>query len=92
MIMKNAADVSIKYTTVLPAKYVAELKDLASKKIIPSVNFGIRSAVAHYIAECTREQYVQQMTEAAKDKKFMDRTLDTQDAYKDADGEVGGQW
>ena len=92
MAVKRAADISIKYTTVLPAKFVADLKELASRKVIPSVNFGIRDAIEHYIADCKREQYVQQMTEAANNKGFMERTLDTQDAFTDADGEVGGQW
>ena len=77
---------------MLPAKYVAELKELASKKVIPSVNFGIRYAIEHYIAECKREQYILQMTEAVKDKGFMERTLNKQDVFKNADGEVGSQW
>lgn len=92
IVMKRAADISIKYTAVLPVKFVAELKELASRKVIPSVNFGIRDAIEHYIADCKRKQYVQQMTEAAKNKGYMERTLDTQDAFKNADGEAGGQW
>jgi hypothetical protein len=92
MAMKNAADISIKYTAVLPAKFVAELKDLASRKVIPSVNSGIMDAIEHYIADCKHELYVQQMTEAAKNKGYMKRMLDTQEAFENADSEAGGQW
>lgn len=83
---------NIKYTAVLPSDYVKELKELASEKIIPSVNFGIRLAIENYIAERKNELYQKQMKEAAKDKSFMNRTLDTQEAFAEVDNEVGGQW
>ena len=90
--MKNIADISIKYTAVLPVKFVSELKELASMKVIPSVNYGIREAIEHYIAECKCELYAQQMMEAAENKEYMERTLDTQEAFKHTDSEVGGHW
>ena len=88
----NTTHASIRYTTVLPAKYVEELKQLTAKKFIPSVNSGIREAIEHYLSEARRELYAQKMAEAAKDPKFIERTLDTQDAYTHVDREVGGQW
>jgi metal-responsive CopG/Arc/MetJ family transcriptional regulator len=89
MITSNS---SIRYTTVLPAKYVEELKQLAAKKVISSVNNGIREAIKHYLAESKREQYARQMADAVKDQGFMERTLDTQATFKHVDSEVGGQW
>ncbi len=83
---------NIKYTAVLPIDYVNELKELASKKIIPSVNFGIRLAIENYISQSKKELYQKQMTEAAKDEGFMKRTLETDEAFKNVDNEVGGQW
>lgn len=83
---------NIKYTAVLPSDYVKELKELASEKIIPSVNFGIRLAIENYISERKKELYQKQMKEAAKDEGFMKRTLETQDAFINVDNEVGGQW
>ena len=90
--MINTSRSSIRYTTVLPAEYVEELKQLAAKKIIPSVNNGIRVAIEKYLAECKREQYTKQMTDAAKDRGFIERTLDTQASFMNVDSEVGGQW
>jgi len=83
---------NIKYTAVLPSDYVNELKELASKKIIPSVNFGIRLAIENYISQSKKESYQKQMNAAAKDEGFMKRTLETGDAFKNVDNEVGGQW
>ena len=83
---------NIKYTAVLPNEYVLELKELAAKKFIPSVNFGIRLAVENFISESKSELYQKQMEAAAKDKQFIKRTLETQEAYANADSEVGGQW
>ena len=90
--MKAPAEASIKYTAVLPTKFVSELKELATMKVIPSVNYGIREAIGLYIAECKRDIYAQQMLEAANNKEYMDRTLDTQYEFKHTDSEVGGHW
>ena len=92
MVLISTTDTSVKYTAVLPAKFVAELKELASKKVITSVNSGIREAIEQFLTGCKRELYLQQMTDAASDQAFMERTLDTQEAFKHADSEVGGQW
>jgi predicted DNA-binding protein len=83
---------SIKYTAVLPNEYVTELKELASKKIIPSVNYGIRKAVEKYLEQAKKEIYAQNMAEAAKDEDFLKRTLDCQKDFINADCEVGGEW
>lgn len=82
---------NIKYTAVLPIEYINELKELALKKIIPSVNFGIRLAIENYICERKRDLYKKQMKEAAKDDAFLKRTLETQAVYDLVDNEVDGQ-
>lgn len=83
---------NIKYMAVLPNEYVLELKELAAKKFIPSVNFGIRLAIENFITESKSELYQKQMEAAAKDKRFINRTIETQEAFTNADSEVGGQW
>lgn len=90
--MINTTNSTIRYTTVLPVKYVEELKQLAAKKVISSVNNGIREAIEHYLAESKREQYASQMADAAKDQEFMERTLDMHASFRHVDSEVGGQW
>jgi uncharacterized protein YqeY len=90
--MMNTTNANIRYTTVLPAKYVEELKQLAAQKVITSVNNGIREAIELFLGEARRELYAQKMAEAAKDQRFLERTLDAQSAYSHIDSEVGGQW
>ena len=45
-----------------------------------------------YIENCKRERYVKLMQEAAQDKEFMKRTTDAQNAFREVDSEVGGEW
>lgn len=83
---------SIKYTVALPSEYISELKELASKKIIKSVNNGIKIAIEKYIQQEKKELYERSMTEAAKDEDFLKRTLDCQKDFANVDCEVGGKW
>jgi len=83
---------NIRYTAMLPEKDVLILKELVASKVIPSVNSGIRDAIETYIDACKREQYALRMREAAQDKDFMKRTMDAQNAFRDVDSEVGGEW
>jgi len=88
--MNNNA--SIKYTAVLPNEYVSELKNLAAKKIIPSVNYGIKRAVEKYLEQSRKERYEQDMREAAQDKEFLKRTVNAQKDFKFVDCEGMGEW
>ncbi|MEI6579764.1 MAG: hypothetical protein WCN92_09930 [Eubacteriales bacterium] len=83
---------NIKYTAVLPDVYIAELKELVATKFIPSVDFGIRLAVKNFITASKSELYQKQMEAAARDKSFIKRTLETQEAFANVDNEVSGQW
>ena len=92
MSMKGTTGTNIRYTAVLPEKDVLMLKELVSSKVIPSVNSGIREAIESYIETCKRERYARLMQEAAQDKEFMKRTMDAQNAFREVDGAVGGEW
>jgi len=83
---------SVKYTAVLPAEFVCELKSLASKKIIPSVNYGIRLAIENYIKLSKEMMYVEKMKESLQDKAFIKRTLEAQEAFAHIDEEADGAW
>jgi len=86
------SNINIEYTAVLPDEYVTELKKLASKKFIPSVNYGIKRAVEKYLEQVKKEVYSDVMEEADKDAAFLKRTLDTQKDFTVIDCEVGGEW
>jgi len=85
-------NMSVKYTAVLPNEYVNELRELTAKKIIPSVNYGIKKAVGKYLEQEKKEMYRKSMEEAANDPDFMKRTLDAQKDFTFVDCEVGGEW
>lgn len=83
---------TIKYTATLPETSVDELKMLAERKVIPSVNFAIREAIKSYIMQTKKELYEKQMQEAVKDKLFLKRTIDSDKDFSFVDSEVGGNW
>ena len=88
--MNNNA--SIKYTAVLPDAYIMELKELAAQKVIPSVNYGIKSAVKIYLEQSRKEKYEKSMQEATQDEEFLKRTLTAQEDFKFVDSEGIGEW
>ncbi|MDW7656414.1 MAG: hypothetical protein SCM11_04480 [Bacillota bacterium] len=83
---------NIRYTTVLPVKDVEELKKLAAQKVISSVNNGIREAIEMFLEKAKNDHYAQEMAEASRDKRFMERTIHAQSDFEHADSEVSGQW
>ena len=83
---------NIKYTATLPESSVDELKMLAERKVIPSVNFAIREAIDIYITQTKKELYEKQMQEAGKDKMFLSRTIESNKDFSFIDSEVGGDW
>ena len=88
--MNNNA--STKYTAVLPNEYIVELRELAAKKIIPSVNYGIKNAVEEYLEQLRKERYAKNMQEAAQDEEFLKRTLNCQRDFDFVDCEGIGEW
>ncbi|MDR1978699.1 MAG: hypothetical protein LBQ42_08195 [Synergistaceae bacterium] len=85
-------EISVKYTTVLPRYYVDELKTMVKKRIIPSVNQGIRSAVECFVLDHKQHMYEMEMKEAANDKAFMERTMETQEIFSISDAENEVAW
>ena len=69
----------------IPSEYLGELQELAEKKIIPSVNYGIKRAVEKYLEQIKKEMYEKSMAEAAKDENFIKRTLEAQKDFSAAD-------
>lgn len=89
--MLNAKQ-TIKYTATVSEESIQELKMLAEKKVIPSVNYAIREAIEEYITLTKKQLYVKQMQEAAEDEQFQKRTLDCGKDFTFVDSEVGGSW
>jgi hypothetical protein len=83
---------TVRYTTVLPVEHVNELKAMAQKAVIPSVNRGIRMAIEEFIESQNKLRYEQKMREAAKDKDFINRLSETQGDFKVADHEEMSTW
>ena len=80
-------ETSVKYTTVLPKTCIDELKSLTAKKIVPSVNQGIRLAVMNFVDIQKQQEYTNMMMEAAQDEAFLKRTMDTQNDFAIVDEE-----
>ena len=68
---------TVKYTATLTEASVDELKMLAEKNVIPSVNAAIREAIDSYITQTKKELYEKQMQEAARDRSFIMRTMES---------------
>ncbi len=83
---------TVKYTATLPEASIHELKMLAERKVIPSVNFAIREAINLYIVRTKRKIYEEEIQEAARDKDFLTRTMDSDQDFAYVDSEVGRDW
>ena len=71
--LKRTGGVNIKYTTLLPQVCIDELRRMADKKEIPSVNQGIRAAVADFLMRinggntslvCTKLRLIKRLSRA----------------------------
>ena len=90
--INNTSNANIKYTAILPRDCLDELRILAEKKMIPSVNQGIRAAVVDYIEAHKLREYQRRICEAAADSAFIARTMETQKAFEAVDAEAAEQW
>ena len=82
----------IKYTAVLPRDCVSELRNMADRKVISSVNQGIRIAVEDFVKARKEHEYRNSIDEASRDKTFIRRMTDTMKAFEFADAKVDGEW
>jgi len=85
-------ETSVKYTTVLPKVCIDEMKNLADKKIIPSVSQGIRLAIENFIESKKQMAYANSLKDAASNNAFIKRTMDTQNDFAVVDNEGVGSW
>jgi len=92
MLVTVFKETSIKYTTVLPRACIDEMKNLADKKIIPSVSQGIRLAIENFISVQKQQEYANNLKDAMNDNSFIKRTMDTQDDFAVVDEEGVGSW
>ena len=90
--LNGAKKENIKYTAILQSEYLMELREMVERKVISSVNQGIRSAVADFIKTHKQSEYHQKILEAANDKAYIKRTMDTQKAYQFVDAEMEDSW
>ena len=88
----NNKEASVKYTAVLQKECLDELKSLVSEKIIPSVSYGIRLAVADFVTIQKQLVYESSIREAATDEAFIKRTVDTQNDFAGVDAEGEEAW
>ena len=83
---------TIRYTASLPLVYVDELREMARKKKIPSVNFAIKEALGEYLKNQKAAHYEALMREAGRDELFLARTLGCSEDFSMVDSEVSGAW
>jgi len=83
---------TVRYTATLPLAVVNELKEMASGKEIPSVNYVIQQALEEYLKCRKAEKYAMMMKEAGLDKVFLARTMSCLEDFSEVDGEVSGEW
>jgi 3-deoxy-D-arabino-heptulosonate 7-phosphate (DAHP) synthase class II len=69
-----------------------ELRALARKKEVPSVNHAILEAVSAYLKEKNEAMYEAAMREAARDKAFLARTAQCAEDFKHVDSEGLEEW
>jgi len=92
MLATASKETSIKYTTVLPKICIDEMKDLADKKIVPSVSHGIRLAIENFIVAQRQQEYVNSLKDATNDNAFIKRTMDAQNDFEVVDEEGVRLW
>ena len=92
MLATTSKEASIKYTAVLPKTCIDDLKNLADKKIVPSVSQGIRIAIENFIAIQKQQEYANGIMEAKNDPDFIQRTMDAHNDFADVDKEGLGTW
>ena len=69
-----------------------ELREMVERKVISSVNQGIRYAVADFIKTHKLNEYHQKILEASNDNAYIKRTMDTQKTYQFLDAEMEDSW
>lgn len=82
----------IKTTINLKFKHKQQLNELIEKKIIVSTTDGINQAIELFIKEKKKQIYISEMQEAAQDKSFIERTMNSQNDFDAIETEKLGEW
>ena len=84
--------IAVKSTINLNKHYKEQLEELVRQHMLSSVTEGINLAIGNFINEKNRELYDKEMTAAANDSDFMERTLSSQRDFDKIDNEDFGEW
>jgi metal-responsive CopG/Arc/MetJ family transcriptional regulator len=82
----------IKTTINLKPEYKKQLNELVEEKIIASTTDGINQAIELFIKEKKKQQYMEKMGEAAQDKSFIERTMNSQKEFDAIETEEYEEW
>ena len=72
-------------TFSLPPELIEKFKSYADRKLIPSLNAGVREALEEYVVRQDRELFRQEMEQASKDPVFMKDVEDTMRTFEPSD-------
>ncbi|MGI6769160.1 MAG: hypothetical protein ACOX43_08795 [Bacilli bacterium] len=82
----------IKTTINLKSEYKNQLNELVEEKVIASMTDGFNQAIELFLKEKKKQQYIKKMEEAAKDKNFIKRTINSQKDFDAIETEVSEEW
>lgn len=78
----------IKTTINLKSEYKNQLNELVEEKVIASITDGFNQAIELFLKEKKKQQYIKKMEEAAKDKNFIKRTINSQKDFDAIETEI----
>ncbi|HHX68129.1 MAG TPA: hypothetical protein GX708_08785 [Gallicola sp.] len=82
----------IKTTINIKSEYKNQLNELVEEKVIASMTDGFNQAIELFLKEKKKQQYIKKMEEAAKDKNFIKRTINSQKDFDAIETEVSEEW
>ena len=82
----------IKTTINLKSEYKNQLNELVEEKVIASMTDGFNQAIELFLKEKKKQQYIKKIEEAAKDKNFIKRTINSQKDFDAIETEVSEEW
>ena len=83
---------TIKSTININKYYKEQLELFVRTQELSSVTEGINLALEAFVKAKQKELYARQMSQAARDADFMDRTLSSNRDFEKIENGVGGEW
>jgi Arc/MetJ-type ribon-helix-helix transcriptional regulator len=91
--IKGGKDMQVIKTTInLKSEYKNQLNELVEQKEIASMTDGFNQAIELFLKEKKKQQYIKKIEEAAKDKNFIKRTINSQKDFDAIETEVSEEW